>query len=407
MLERLEKKYDLMVPSVVMEELLEHSKKLFYSQKDSFFKNYFAAQYMGQYDQIISVEFDDIRDELINSESISYQIVYFENPELFMKHFLGRAIQHLPPFEEKSDKGFKDACIAHIIDTYVESHGKAILVTSDRRLAEYFADNDLVVVVKDENELNEYEREQRTRVRVGRAISEGVGGDDCFTSDSGVDGDEQLIEHLISAKSFADTHSAIAKLREQACTLTMDEEKKILRAAVSNDQILRIITDDDVADFIVPLFNKHSDCLSDSQYNAFVDSAELPNNRLNESGYYQMSKKEKLLYSQIVSGLVDRLISRSYDSASRRDYDEMMLELKGLLRQSAIDENLLVWNKLAHVFVSNGIVTVNGLVDRALLEGFVKMLELSSVEKRNEVLRRVGQRIDESDFEITFGVSPF
>lgn len=264
-----------------------------------------------------------------------------------------------------------------------------------------------MIVVRDEKELKAYENEERALVGDERAAAEGVNSEDRMDAGSSIDSDKKEIERLINAKSFAETHSAIAKLRERTCTLTMNEEREILRAAASNDQILRIITDGDSADFIMPPFNKHSDCLSDSQYNVFVDSAELPNNRLNESGYYQMSRKEKLLYSKIVNGLVDRLISRSYDSAARHDYDEMLFELKELLRQSAIDENLLVWNKLARVFVSNGVVTANGLVDRSLLEGFVRMLDLSSKEKRDEVMRRVGQRIDESDFDITFGIPPF
>ena len=403
----LEKKYDLMVPSVVMEELLEHSKQVFYSQRDSIRKNYYAVQFMEEFNQIQRLEFDDFREELVHSETISYQVVNFENSELFMERFLERAIKHLPPFEEKSDKGFKDACIAHIVDTYVASHGKAILITSDRRVAQYFAGNDLVIVVRDEKELKAYENEERALVGDERAAAEGVNSEDRMDAGFSIDSDKKEIERLINAKSFAETHSAIAKLRERTCTLTMNEEREILRAAASNDQMLRIITDGDSADFIMPPFNKHSDCLSDSQYNVFVDSAELPNNRLNESGYYQMSRKEKLLYSKIVNGLVDRLISRSYDSAARHDYDEMLFELKELLRQSAIDENLLVWNKLARVFVSNGVVTANGLVNRSLLEGFVRMLDLSSKEKRDEVMRRVGQRIDESDFDITFGIPPF
>ncbi len=58
-----------------------------------------------------------------------------------------------------------------------------------------------------------------------------------------------LISKLATSLSFAMTHSVIAELKEFS-DFTIDQTNRILRAAITNDQIFRIVADIDVREFV-------------------------------------------------------------------------------------------------------------------------------------------------------------
>jgi len=69
---------------------------------------------------------------------------------------------------------------------------------------------------------------------------------------------DEAINALVNSGSFASTHAAIARLNFYRHLLSPQDIERLVRAAVSNDQICWIATDSDVYSFFVSLITEHS-----------------------------------------------------------------------------------------------------------------------------------------------------
>lgn len=93
---------------------------------------------------------------------------------------------------------------------------------------------------------------------------------------------EQAIEALIDSPSFAETHSAIAKLEPLRATLNKSDVERLLQAAVDNNQIQWIASDDDVYAFFSALLSEYTD-IEAKLFNAAVEIfGKLPDNDKNK-----------------------------------------------------------------------------------------------------------------------------
>lgn len=396
-LQKLEKTCRILLPSVVRDELIEHARVQFSKDKDRFLNNCFARKYPEQVADVSAACFEDMLDEIIKLEDVEYEVVEFEDERSFFKKFYPLAIGHKPPFEEKSDKGFKDACIAHTIECFADQCGETFLLTDDRRLAQYFESNPNVQVFQSFKKLQAYLAD------VCETQEQDVDGHTCSDDEPAINDrriDGELVERLCESSSFKNTHNAIAAIVDCGLNLAAEQEIRLLRAAATNDQILWLLRDRDVEQFFLPIFNKYEERLADSQYNAFVDAAGLPNDRLTEYGAFQMSRSEKEAYNSFVEGLTEHLISRDVFSSVIFDSEIIISRLKELLCSSAIDEKLLTWQQAIGTFIDGDFCASEGVASRELLEDFYKMLQNCSAGKREEILKRVVQRIEESECEL-------
>lgn len=98
-------------------------------------------------------------------ENIVFNTEDIDDREGFFEWSRKLALQNKAPFENKSDKGFKDSIIAFTIDEYLNHNPNVrkpvILVSTDGRLGEYFQDRDDVLCLKNLNELDEYIGEKK------------------------------------------------------------------------------------------------------------------------------------------------------------------------------------------------------------------------------------------------------
>ena len=83
-----------------------------------------------------------------------------------------------------------------------------------------------------------------------------------MTTESKADENEKgvktiAINDLTESASFADTHSAIAKLEEFRATITDEEAEELLNAAINNNQISWIASDSDVFSFFTAILSEH------------------------------------------------------------------------------------------------------------------------------------------------------
>ncbi len=81
---------------------------------------------------------------------------------------------------------------------------------------------------------------------------------------------DQVIEGLENSSSFAETHQWVAKLTEYK-GFTNSQKVKIIKAAITNNQIYWINTDYDVNTFLTSVFNGNEHCFSPEDIKQFKE----------------------------------------------------------------------------------------------------------------------------------------
>lgn len=275
----LQEKAVIIVPQVVVDELMKHKRQAFEEEKAALLKNKLLddPEERAKYE---SREF--CADCILWDEEIQYSVEDIHNHEKFVNVMRKLALENKAPFEPTSDKGFNDALVAFTIEDYIERNPDdkpVILVSKDGRLGEYFEGREEeVIVVKKFDELwnNIDERfgcEESLPEAAGKAQQhkEQCQDNAIITKlPPQLAAARRLLSELRNSGCFATTHDIIAKLQPFKRFLTDDDYVDILLSAINNNQIMAIINDTDVKDFIKPIFDKYHDKLSTDQYNNFV-----------------------------------------------------------------------------------------------------------------------------------------
>lgn len=74
---------------------------------------------------------------------------------------------------------------------------------------------------------------------------------------------EEAVQMLVNSGTFSTTHAAIALLTQFRSTLRLSDAKRLIQAAVDNDQIRWIASDSDVYAFFAAMLTEHSDIDAD------------------------------------------------------------------------------------------------------------------------------------------------
>ncbi len=142
---KISEQVQIIIPSIVIDEIKRQKKRHLKSQLDKFCNNYFA-EYFG----IDSKE----KQELIKHIDDKIKLLYegandeIEHIVLDLEHdgklqkIKELAIKNIPPFEAETDKGFKDSYIYLTVLEYQESATDDVfLITNDSRLKQAFEDS--------------------------------------------------------------------------------------------------------------------------------------------------------------------------------------------------------------------------------------------------------------------------
>lgn len=404
-LSKLSKYATLVVPSIVLDELIEHKRRHFASKSTELKKNPLLSEMSLSGGKLDDLKFEDIELRVKSDESIPYTLWGLPQSHLFFDKLLSLAIRNEPPFEASSDKGFKDACIAFTVQDYIDEHadGKCfILVTSDSRLEEYFGQYPHVKVVRSVvDAIAACSRDTVISDAFTPVTNECVGGAvaDVTPADTV---NSSLIEALCDSASFQMTHEAIQRLLPFRDRLTTGEAVKILQSAANNQQINWILADDDVANFIRPLFDKYSDQLTDDQYRSFVDAAGIPNHRFDEFGNPLLSRSEQYAYQQFADGLVSHIQSVDYPASFEVNPSNLHEGLKRLLPVAAVDNYATMWSDVAQLLIQSSYTISDAPIGNDILKRFIVLLEESSQSKREAIARALVARLDSVDVNLPF-----
>jgi rRNA-processing protein FCF1 len=289
-LENFSKVADLIIPDLVIEEIKAQKRKHLISKRDSFLSNPF--HFLRKLDENGTKDFDIEKWilELADKEKISYKLISLSEAGILEK-IKKICLECQPPFEEGSDKGFKDAYIYFTILEFLDSctDKNIFVVTKDERLKEAFLNITKVKVIRDYSEfekyLDNYFSEDYFINRLKEEIDERINKDciedswlniddnwvlkikceECsylveidFTTkeiisstDSNID---EIINTLILSGSFSSTHSAISDLSDKIKYLSDEDIQKLIKASVENEQIYWVSEDEDVKEFFKNIY---------------------------------------------------------------------------------------------------------------------------------------------------------
>ena len=298
-LERFLKVSEIIIPDIVIEEIKNQKRRHLISKRDSFLANPF--HWLRKIDEKKTKEFDIEKWilEVLGGEKIPYSIISLTRQDA-LEEIKKLCLGNLPPFEETSDKGFKDAYIYFTVLDYLDNHtGENIfLITKDDRLKQSFNGNARVTVVKNfdefEKHIDIYFREEYFINRLKERVSENITADrieeiwlnteenwtiklSCdekmyfvdvdFSSREIIDSTDfnfaEGIAGLVISGTFRTTHSNIEIIKDYVRYFSDQEIQNLIEAATDNGQIYSIATDEDVKEFFVPIFKAKSQIVSE------------------------------------------------------------------------------------------------------------------------------------------------
>lgn len=404
-LQAIAKVADLLIPAVVIEEAIEHKRHV-YDQDVKRVKGSGALRLCGvDVAALPFPSFDDIEFALRNDQSIPFRIIKPRDSAIAFEKLHALAVRHKAPFEDKSDKGFKDGCIAASIDDYLEDEEGATLylLTEDNRLSSYFSENSRVIPVSSYKELLAQlgpERGEASDVADNSGKSAESRGFPAAVTDPEIISDlKKLTDELGYVGSFSGTHSVIGRLRQLGGTIGRNEGIDLLRAAVRNDQVYEILRDDDVWSFLYPLFKSFGDGLEDSEYGVFVEYGDLPYEREEDPLDVHFTRSEKAVFSQVLNALGDHLSSVGA-MASVRTSSEIIEGFRRVLSRNQLNRSIGCKELLAAV-IDGRFSFYDGAILTDTLREFLGYYKRAGDVKKEAVINGLVNKIESAETDYT------
>ncbi len=149
-LEKFSKIAEVVISNMALWELSRQKNKTLESKRDSFLNNPF--HWLRWINEEETRDFDHKAhiESLKNSESIKFTEIDISDTSVLLK-IRDLSLENMPPFEDNSDKGFKDAYIYFTILEYLQkvSDKYVFVCTSDTRFKEALRKHQNIIVVDD------------------------------------------------------------------------------------------------------------------------------------------------------------------------------------------------------------------------------------------------------------------
>lgn len=285
-------KVKVLLPQMLIEELKTKKRKQFATRisqlNDKFIKNNLLTQ--DALEKITTFRIEEHLEKMLDFlKPDKIEIIDIEDSNEAFKTIKDFAIRNEPPFNEGSDKVFKDACIYCTVNDYVKKNAreKIFVVTKDQRLKDALGRLNNINVVTDYSDFSTYLVDQYQEEYFLNTLKE------TFTESSNIilrdllfniddldlliidcDGKEyrvlldkrviiryeesskyqEKLDQLLNSGSFAATHSNLADFLEYTDFISAQEISYIISKVEENSQIRAIVSDEDVKEFILMLY---------------------------------------------------------------------------------------------------------------------------------------------------------
>lgn len=140
-LEKISDTAHLLIPEIVIDEIIAQKRQAFEKEVVSLKRSGVLKLAGFSAEMLETLAFDSIENAIRGDKSIEYDVLSLPPADYAFPSICKWAISHSAPFEEKSDKGFKDACIVASIEYYLdhrEGDEGVVLCTDDKRMASYY-----------------------------------------------------------------------------------------------------------------------------------------------------------------------------------------------------------------------------------------------------------------------------
>ena len=308
-LERFMKLAEIIIPDLVLEEIKCQKRKQLHSKRDSFLSNPFHHLLNLNRETTEKFDMDGWIEGLLKTEKIPHKIISLtKNKAVILEEMKNLCLIGAPPFEEGSDKGFKDAYIYFTILEYIGSlsDGGVFVVTKDEALRRALQVHRKIRVVsnyeefesfnsnyfKDEYFIGRLKEIVDSEIDAGCIISISLNVEENWVLKIECKGKVYLVEvdfkyreilaftnenfnedinGLVNSGSFSSTHSYIASLKDKINYFSEDEVHKIMSAAIQNEQIHWVAEDEDVKGFFGELYKAKSNLLQEDDKKLFEE----------------------------------------------------------------------------------------------------------------------------------------
>lgn len=398
-LSNLAKMGTLLIPDIVIDELIEQKRSFFENAKDELQRNALLTHLRNETISFDHLNFTQIEHDLRNDKSIPYTRLQLSDKASAFEKICSLATSHTAPFEKSGDKGFKDACIALIVDEYLEtlSQGeKVFLLSKDVRLKEYFDNNDSVVPIGSLGDLESRlsMKGQGSKPTPGEIEKDGNNEFIEIKEPTPTEKAKRaLLTDFRNSGSFMTTHRLIAKLNDNLELFDTEDFVDILFSACSNNQITWLLQDSDVAQLLNPIFERYGDRLDQDSYERYIRAADIPDKRPKTQRSSYFSENEKRAYRQFADELVSRINSIGSIATINTNPRETLVELKEVLVSSDLEEEPPDSARVLNVFIDGYYTYTSSSFPIGILENFIELLEYSSQAKQETILKNIESRM--------------
>lgn len=300
---------EIIIPSMVYDEIKIQKEKHFIENKDKLIKNHLFS--ISNFEKDAIIDFNDKLKNLKDNIDFQFNVISVEDKTKCLEFIKERAIYNKSPFDKGSDKGFKDCYIVYTVREYIEKNKsdstKFILCTKDVRFKEAiselmkeieivdsidaiksntifeYKDNYFIEKLKNEFGLDLFSGDQIKGVYFNTEyndILEVVINDKehlVHVSEREILGIvlkndvDQSIQAFEKSPSFAETHLRVAQLKKYYDYFGSVHIERVSIAVTKNSQICYIIQDDDIKEFLLDIKDFSEKVLDEKTYSEVFD----------------------------------------------------------------------------------------------------------------------------------------
>lgn len=408
-LEKIAKSARLYIPEVVIDEIISQKRGNFRKEADMLSRSSLLRETCSSHIPVFAdLSFEQYESILRSDRSIPFETIPLPCPDLIFNKLYTLALNHSAPFEDKSDKGFKDACISLSIDEWIKEKSELLndeqlyFYTQDRRLASYFDGRDDITVIDSLNKLN-YSTDQ-VNSRQGESKIEGP----IETYNKTKENNEEirgLVSSFVNSRSFLETHELIEKLQAVFDEITTEQAVQIFDAVMDNTQVTWILDDDDVASFIRTLFLKYEDDVPDDTYDFIIEKYGLTDHRETKRGHVLITQQDKDVFSSFIAAVNSGIGWLSSGAIVEYNCDVLLRGLNKLLSAHQFDDYLDDADSIMQVILSDGynhVATTSKKIPIQPIRDFTNLLEKSSPRKREALITNLATKIEDMETDYPF-----
>lgn len=398
----------IIIPDIVIDELIQQKRSVFENAKEALLGNVVLKHIKTGTLNTNDLEFDSFEKRLRTDQSIPYEIISISDAAVAFNKARELAVGHSAPFEKSNDKGFKDTCIALTIEEYLQQfspEARVFFYSKDARLIEFFEDNEMIIPIKSFDDL-------KGKLNIKGHANEAVPSEEIKSASEAHSieikeptvaerSKRALLTEFRNTRSFAETHRVIEILKHNRRAFDEDDYCDILRSACNNEQIYRILEDDDVAEFMLPVFEKYVRCLKQDQCETFVRYAGVSESRLKQLQGQHFSEEEKRAYRTFADELSASLISIGSFAQIRSDTEYVLTKLREILVSCQLEDEVPSCASVLTIFIDGKFACEKKGFSISVVEEFTALMDSLNRSMQEVLLSNIERRLATSKIDHT------